>query len=310
MPELRVDPLTGTHVILAPGRASRPNTHRDAVASDVTRSAAPNCPFGPGNEHLTPPEVFRTGDGSPDTPGWRARVVPNLYPIVGGELPGAHEVVVLSPDHDAPLGKLSDAQATEVLGVLRDRAAHHLGAGLVHAQPFVNYGRAAGASIEHPHAQLVALAAVPPAVAHALQLFATAPDDLVLAAMRDGGDNVIWPGDAVAWCAPASLSPYEVLIALASSGARFDRATDAEIAATAVAVQRVLRAVSSSLGDVPYNVVVHTAPGIVEHGFHWYVRVTPRITVTAGFEFATGILVNTVPAEQATSVLREAISAE
>jgi UDPglucose--hexose-1-phosphate uridylyltransferase len=307
MPELRVDPLTGTPVILAPGRASRPDTHRGGVASDAARAAAPNCPFGPGNEHLTPPEVFRTGEGAPDTPGWRARVVPNLYPIVGGELPGAHEVVVLSPDHDAPLGKLSDAQATEVFGVLRDRAAHHLAAGFAHAQPFVNYGRAAGASIEHPHAQLVALATVPPAVTRSLELFTGAPDDLVLAAMRDGSDNVVWPGDAVAWCARASLSPYEVLLALPSAGGRFDRASDPEVAAMAVSVQRVLRAISSSLGDVPYNLVVHTAPASVERGFHWYVRVTPRVTVTAGFEFATGILVNTVPPEFAASALRDAM---
>jgi UDPglucose--hexose-1-phosphate uridylyltransferase len=174
MPELRVDPLTGTPVILAPGRASRPDTHRGDAQNNAPRAAAVNCPFGTGNEHLTPPEVFRTGTGAPDTPGWRARVVPNLYPIVGGELPGAHEVVILSPDHDAPLGQLSDAQATEVFGILRDRASHHLAAGLVHAQPFVNYGRAAGASIEHPHAQLVALGFVPPAVEHGLQLFAAA----------------------------------------------------------------------------------------------------------------------------------------
>jgi UDPglucose--hexose-1-phosphate uridylyltransferase len=297
-------------VILAPGRASRPDTHRGDRASDVPRAPSPSCPFGPGNEHLTPPEMYRTGDGAPDTPGWRVRVVPNLYPIVGGELPGAHEVVVLSPDHDAPLGKLSDAQATEVFGVLRDRAAHHLTAGLVHAQPFVNHGRAAGASIEHPHAQLVALAAVPPAMAPALLQFATADDDLVLAAMRDGSENVVWPGDAVAWCAEASLSPYEVLVAHPASGPRFDRGADDEIAAVAIAVQRVLRAICASLGNVPYNVVVHTAPSMtIDLRFHWYVRVTPRITVPAGFEFATGIFVNTVPSELASSVLRDAMTA-
>ena len=102
------DPLTGDLVILAPARASRPDDFRRRVAPTPAAETAPTapCPFCPGNEALTPPEVARLGPGAPDTPGWSVRVVPNKFPIVGPGAGGAHEVVVLSPDHHADLGAL------------------------------------------------------------------------------------------------------------------------------------------------------------------------------------------------------------
>jgi UDPglucose--hexose-1-phosphate uridylyltransferase len=316
MPELREDPLTGTLVVLAPGRAARPDTHRsaapgtDAEAPAATRSFAPQCPFCPGNEHMTPPEVYRTAGGAADGPGWRVRVVPNLYPLVGDDVPGAHEVAVLSPRHDAPLGALSDAEAVEVFTVLRDRAAVHAAAGLAHAQPFFNYGKAAGASIEHPHAQLVALDFVPPAVERATGRFAAVADDLVarlLAADGEREHHVLRDhGGAVAWCAPASLSRYEVMVADPAAGARFDQERDDVLASMARATRRVAAAVAGALGDVPYNAVVHTAPATGVHRYHWYVRFTPRVSVRAGFEEGTGVLVNTVAPEAAAAHLREA----
>ena len=131
MPELRRDPLTGEVILLAPGRAARPHTVTDAP-NDL--SGPRGCPFCPGHESDTPPEVARLGSGRADAPGWRVRAFPNLYPIIGGPdahegATGAHEVVVLSPDHDRDLGGLDDDETIEVFGVLRDRYAAHARAG-------------------------------------------------------------------------------------------------------------------------------------------------------------------------------------
>src|SRR3954462_7296221 len=125
MPELREDMLTGALVIVAPERASRPDTHNDNDAPPAPRE----CPFCEGDEDQTPPEVFRTGSGAPNTPGWRVRVVPNLYPVVGDGVPGAPEVAVFSPNHDRSFARLDDDQAAEVFTVLRDRCAVHLSSG-------------------------------------------------------------------------------------------------------------------------------------------------------------------------------------
>jgi UDPglucose--hexose-1-phosphate uridylyltransferase len=309
MPELRRDELSGRWVLLAPGRAARPHTFpssaTDALGAEV-------CPFCPGNEHLTPPEVYRTGDGAPDTPGWRVRVVPNLYPIVGGAYagPGAtgvHEVVVLSPAHGDSFAQLDHRQATEVLTVLRDRARHHIAAGRSFVQVVINHGRAAGASIEHPHAQIVALDLVPPAVAQAIERFEDAGHDLVVADLDRAGDGLrLVDGPVVAWCPRAGSTPYELRLALHAGGSRFEEAGDGDMQPLADATRSVLARLADATGEVPYNLVVHTAPpGTSRESFHWYVEIQTRMGVVAGFEQGTGILVNTVPPEVAAEQLRD-----
>jgi UDPglucose--hexose-1-phosphate uridylyltransferase len=263
---------------------------------------------------MTPPEVSRTGTGASDTPGWHVRVVPNLYPIVGGEdaapgATGAHEVVVLSPRHDMTFARLPADAAHEVLQVVRDRSRAHLDAGHRYVQAFVNQGRPAGASIEHPHAQIVALDFVPPAVESELARITSAGHDLVTPAVSDARDSgrVVVDGDATAWCAYAPAAPYEVAIAHRDASSRFATASGDELAELARVLQSVLARTARVAGDPPYNVVFHSAPGLVDvaHG-HWWIEVSPRLSVQAGFEMGTGVLVATVPPEVAAVALREA----
>ncbi len=244
-------------------------------------------------------------------------MVPNLYPIVGGPdagrgATGAHEVIVLSPDHHATFGALGDDQATEVLSVLRDRARVHADAGRAHVQLLVNQGKAAGASIAHPHAQLLALDFVPPTVSVATDRFAALGSDLVLGDNADAidHDTAVVAGDEVrAWCPTGSRAPFEVRIAALAPGANFERATDGQVLGTAIVLRDVLAALSRALDDPPYNVVVHNAATQPAPGdatpFHWWVEVVPRVSVVAGFELGTGVLVNTVAPEVAAEQLRE-----
>ena len=306
--ELRRDPVTGRVAIVAAGRAARP--HTVASAAPEQDAGPEHCPFCPGHEHMTPPEVCRLGDGAPDTPGWRVRVVPNLYPIVDAfGLPGArgaHEVVVLSPDHRASFGQLDDTAAIEVLRVLRDRAAAHLASGLASAAVLVNHRRAAGASIAHPHAQIVSLDATPPEV-EAAERWAAAHVDDVLATDLDlarGVGSVLDDGEVAAWFPHAAGSPFTVRLAHRSAPARFDQTPDAELDACALALRDTLARLREALADPPYNVTVHSADVDQTGVRRWYAEITPRISVQAGFEMATGILVNTTPAEQAIAVVR------
>jgi UDPglucose--hexose-1-phosphate uridylyltransferase len=302
MPDMVVDELTGDRVIFAPGRARRPDTFR-VDETPAPRNVA-NCPFCPGNEHETPPEVARIGPGLPDGPDWRVRVVPNLYPIVGDGVAGAHEVVILSPAHDCDLAGIGADRARDVLLALRDRARFHLDQGLVHAQPFVNHGKGAGASIEHPHAQLVVIDHVPPRVGSRLQRFADAGRNLVRAEMKQAAQ--IFAGDVPAWCPPGATKSFLCRLALVEGGARFDDATDDEIAAVAAALQDLLARMHRLLGGVPYNVVVESAPRAHDGQFQWWIDVVPRLTVVAGFELGTGLWVNVMPATDAAEALASA----
>jgi len=311
MSELRHDELTGRSVVLAAGRAARPHTLKRPKPRDIGTEA---CPFCPGHEAETPPEIMRTGDGAGLEPGWRVRVFPNLYPIVGGPdahdgTTGAHEVVVLSPDHQRSFARLDADAAVEVVSVLRDRVRAHLDDGRAYAAAIVNHLRPAGASIAHPHAQVFALDFVPPAVAAQQERFERAGLDLVAretAAIGEHGVAIAPDGTPAVWCPYASPSPYVMRIAHARSGASFAHADDAEIAAVALAVRDALRRLSTALDDPPYNLAVLTAPRAPAPWFHWYVEIAPRVTVTAGFELVTGLDVNTVRPEHAAAELRAA----
>jgi UDPglucose--hexose-1-phosphate uridylyltransferase len=297
-------------VIVVPGRATRPVVYSAPAAAPTPGAVPDSCPFCPGHEAMTPPEVARVGAGEPDTVGWQVRVVPNLYPIVGQEpgIPGAHDVIVMSPAHDRQLDALTLDQATATLLTLRDRGAHYLEAGFVHAQPLVNHGRASGASIEHPHAQLVAIAFVPPNVDSVLTRFADAGNDLVRDAIDHarGGPFLVRDDAAISWCPPASTSPFFVRIACPEGQARFDKCSDDEVRALTDALQDALARLHRILGELSYNIVVNTAPRDDPRPFHCWIDIVPRLGVIGGFEMGTGLLVNPVAPEMTAELLRNA----
>ncbi|HEX5615595.1 MAG TPA: DUF4921 family protein [Acidimicrobiia bacterium] len=306
MSELRTDPLTGTLVIVAPGRAARPDTF---TAHEERADAIAACPFCPGHERETPPETFRTGSGAADEPGWTIRVFPNKFPIVtrtGAGIRGIHEVLVLSPDHRASFAELTPGDAREVVRVMRDRLHAHLDEGFPFAQGFMNRGAEAGASIAHPHAQMITIDVVPPAIDVVSRRFAADPD--VLRRVIDDaarGDLIVADGPAVIWCPYASRGPFEMTVAVPGGGARFDTADNASVAAVADALGDALRRLQRVLGaSVPYNVVFDSGP--VGAPYQWFVRIAPRLHVTAGFEHTTDVYITTVRPEDAAEQLRTA----
>ena len=175
MPELRKDPITGRWVIISTDRGKRPS---DFLRESVLVTGPKNCPFCPGAEGKTPPEILVYGrNGSGNTPGWNIRVVPNRFPALGieGDLDregeglfdkmngvGAHEVIVETPDHMATLASLAPRAVEDVLWAYRDRMLDLKNdKRFRYVLIFKNHGEAAGASLEHPHSQLIALPIVP-----------------------------------------------------------------------------------------------------------------------------------------------------
>src|SRR3978361_1027371 len=182
MSQLRLDALTGRWVVVASGRAERPQfLSRSLPVEDDPRPA----PFCRGGTHSPPPAREPYGTGGE----WLVRVVPNKYPAFDGNAPmvvthlgpvftqapasGIHEVLILSPDHRATWADLSDAHAGLVMLAISDRINEHaLEPGLRYSQAVVNSGREAGASLEHPHAQLMSMPFVPGEAADEVGSFA------------------------------------------------------------------------------------------------------------------------------------------
>ena len=183
MPELRKDPVVGRWVIISTERARRPTDFQ----RDPVRPKGDNCVFCPGNEDKTPPEIVagRPSAGLPNTPGWTYRVVPNKFPAlrIEGDLEptgeglfdrmngvGAHEVVIETPAHSGSLATMDVEAVGEVLLAFRERLLDlKKDPRFEYVLVFKNYGEAAGASLEHPHSQLIATPIIPIMVTEELE---------------------------------------------------------------------------------------------------------------------------------------------
>ncbi len=328
MPQLRKDPVTGRWIIISTDRSKRPHDFQVTHVHPIGREA---CPFCPGHEELTPPEILAYRDGSgPNTPGWEVRVVPNKYPAlrVEGALDrqgegmfdrmngiGAHEVIIETPDHALTLATMSEAQIERVLRAFRDRIRDlRQDRRLRHILVFKNHGAAAGATIEHTHSQLIALPLVPDFVREELdgarRHFASKERcvfcDIVHEEIAAGRRVVQESADIVALAPYAPRFPFETWLLPKRHGARFEDAETHEYESLARMLKAVLMKLDRALESPPYNLVLHTAPFVddVVESYHWHIEILPKVARMAGFEWGTGFYINPTSPEEATEVLR------
>jgi UDPglucose--hexose-1-phosphate uridylyltransferase len=330
LPELRKDPVIGRWVIIATDRVRRPS---DFVREPVIIQGGRFCPFCPGNEKKTPPEVlsYRNG-GSSDEPGWSVRVIPNKFPAlrVEGTLErhgegmydkmdgiGAHEVIIESPDHNATLGELPEKQIESVLWAFRDRILDlKKDTRLRYILIFKNHGEIAGATLEHTHSQLIALPVVPRFVREEIDGARRYFDfkercvycDMVRQDAASGVRVALETDSLLALCPYAPRFPFETWIMPRRHSSHFETADAGLIENLAWVLRTLLRKMDRVLERPPYNWVLHTSPiheGPLTH-YHWHIEVIPHLVKVAGFEWGSGFYLNPTPPEEAARFLREA----
>ncbi len=324
MNQLRLDPLSGRWVAVSTERVARGAAF--LPRRRVTPENRANCPFCPGNEGETPPALETYGsEGS-----WLVRVVPNRYPAFEGNQPfvvdhrgpvfteapasGIHEVLVFSPDHDLSWAGFSDEQCVLVISAIRDRVEEHQSTpGLRYSQVIVNSGREAGASLEHPHGQLLGIPFVPRELVDEQGSFTRFAGGCLLctatASEERAGYRLVQSTPTAVTFAPFwSGTPYELLVVPRTHEAHLHQASPQDLAGTSVAVRDALAALRRQLGDVAYNVVFHAAPYRAGAPYHWHVHILPKLTTRAGFELGTGVYINVVAPERAAEELSAAIA--
>jgi UDPglucose--hexose-1-phosphate uridylyltransferase len=314
--EVRIDPGTGDWRIVAPERAARP------VDRAKTDEGVRACPFCPGHEHLTPPEVLRVPAGDP---AWRVRVVPNKFAFVaprtdgrGGldRATGEHEVVIESSRHDWDIRQAGPDEMAEILFAVRDRCRAMAGHDPAAVIPFRNYGAAAGNSLVHPHSQLVALDHAPPGLVNrwrrAREHHAGTGRQL-LDEVAAGSPEVARTDEIVIFQPHAASVPHETTVAPVAGAhepaADLATASDPAVVAVAAALPPLLTAIAEVLADPAYNLVVHAGPPNDPDAIRWYrwhVTIYPRVTTPGGLEFATGLAVNPTAPENTAPLLRAA----
>jgi UDPglucose--hexose-1-phosphate uridylyltransferase len=329
MPELRKDPVTGSWVVVSTDRQKRPN---DFVLHRADVIGREHCPFCPGHEGMTPPEVlaYRPNGGGANTPGWDLRVVPNRFPAlrVEGTLDrqgegmfdkmngiGAHEVVIETTDHDKTFATMTEAEIARVLWAFRDRV-HDLKNDIRfrYIILFKNHGAGAGATLEHAHSQLMALPIVPrfarEEIEGARRHFQNKERcvfcDIVRQELSAGTRLVHQNADVVALAPYASRVPFETWLLPRQHGSRYEDAPRHVIDSMAGMLKWLVARIERALEKPPYNLLIHTAPLSEDVGpfFHWHVEVMPRISRVAGFEWGSGFYINPTSPEEATEVLR------
>jgi UDPglucose--hexose-1-phosphate uridylyltransferase len=326
LPELRIDPLTGQRAIIAGARADRPGGELRAEPAPPLDPA--DDPFAEGHEDRTPPELYavRPDGSAPDTPGWRVRVVPNLYPALDPDSPepppqanpdlfwadaarGAHEVIVNAPEPVVSLGQLAPDQVGVAMDVWRRRMRAHADSACLHL--IVNERREAGASLPHTHAQLYALEFVPAAIARERERFGAYATrtmggnllaDLVQQEVRMR-ERIVAIDDEVVLMAPyGARVPFQLLIAPRTPRMRFEDDGPTGAAMLHDALGRLARRLG---GPPPLNLWVRTAPRGAEQ-FCWRIDILPRLTHLAGLELGAGVGLNIVTPERAAAELRDA----
>lgn len=328
MPELRQNFFTKEWVIIATERAKRPEelaTHR---ALQEVPSFVETCPFCPGNESKTPPEVLRIPAdlGGP----WAVRVVPNKFCALSSEVQptrnlqhlrrridgfGFHEVIIDSPDHARCMALLPDAHVANILHAYKQRYnTLSLDRRIAHITLFKNHGADAGASLQHPHSQLIATPVIPSQVRHRLFEALRHYDDvgecmychMVEREVEDQTRIVVKSEHFVAMEVFAAATPFATHIFPLRHMASFGDIADSEVADLARVLRILLAKIYVGLENPDLNFTVRSGPAEYAGArhFHWYVSVIPRLTRVAGFELGSGMFINTVLPEAAAEFLR------
>ncbi len=332
MPELRKDPVIGRWVIISSERSKRPDDYKKAVKVSNENEF---CPFCTGNEDKTPPEVLaiRNPKSAPNTSGWQVRVVPNKFPAlqIEGDLGksaygiydrmrgiGAHEVLIESPDHHKSLAYLPVKHVEQIFDCLRNRCADlKKDSRFRYILVFKNWGREAGASLEHSHIQLIATPIIPKRAMEELngakfhyQLKERCIFCDIINQEIENGCRIICKNDNFIAISPyASRFPFETWILPLNHISSFESTNPPLFQSLSEIIKVVLQRLDKTLTYPPFNFIIHTAPCETPNldYYHWHIEIMPKLTRVAGFEWGSGFYINPTPPEIATESLKSVV---
>jgi len=330
MAELRRDPIAGRWVIVDTDHPNKP----EEFEHEPHGWRGGICPFCYGNESQTPPEIeaIRDPSTSPNTPGWQVRVVPNKFPAlqIEGDLDrrgvgiydmsngiGAHEVIIETPYHHKDMPDLLNEEIEKIISMCCRRALDLIkDKRFQYIMLFKNYGPAAGASLEHPHTQIIALPMAPKSVAEEIRgaqnyfgyrercIFC----DIIRQETQEKERIILENKYFLSFCPFVSRFPFEVWIIPKKHNGYFCHMPPEEIPALAVILKETIARVKKVFANPAYNFIVHSSPingdsGV--EGYHWHLELMPKLTRVAGFEWGTGFYLVSTPPELAAKYLRE-----
>lgn len=327
MSELRYNLISREWVIIATKRAKRPRDFQKEKKDNITLATYKlDCPFCPGNEHLSKEETFRLNDQK----GWKVRSIFNKFPALSYMEDvqrkneglfnwlsgfGIHEVVIEHPRHDINIALMSDKDVEDILTTYKQRYLDIQNVKNVEAITiFKNHGPQAGTSVEHPHSQIIATPIVPPQirsrVENAVRYFDVTGSCIFCKnleqELQEKKRIILETEKFVSFIPYAALSPFTIWIFPKEHKASFADIDEKELHDLAIILKSTLQKLYYGLTDPDYNFTIRSIP-VNEKGteyFHWYLTIIPRISKTAGFELGSGMFINVVRPEESAEFLR------
>jgi len=322
--ELRLDLVNKNWVVIATGRARRPETFA-AQQREKHEASEKDCFFCNLDSQEKPVLEYKSENGEREV-----TVVPNKFPAfshadnlrerVEGPYSlmdgvGFHEVVI-THDHKKSLAEMTALQIKRVIDAYQERYLDLANEKFVnYIAIFHNHGREAGASVAHPHSQIIAMPIIDPDLRQSLdgsRIFFENQGECVHCKMiewdRKDGRRIIFENEKFVVLTPfASRVAFEVRICPKEHHAYFERIKEEDKILLAEAFKEALERLFKGMNDPSYNFFLHTAPpdGQDYNHYHWHFEILPKTSTWAGFELGTGIEISTVQPEEAAKYLRE-----
>ncbi|HZX50335.1 MAG TPA: DUF4931 domain-containing protein [Candidatus Paceibacterota bacterium] len=338
--ELRFDPVSKDWVLVATGRARRPETFRTELRNGTRKqweAAQKACPFDNLDTQERPTYALLRGKevelpaGNMRVPiQWTTIALPNKYPafapqesfhtrLVGpyqaADGVGFHEVIV-TKDHKKDIPQFSLSQTKELMDMYHARYVALQDAEFVnHISIFKNKGPKAGATVAHPHSQLIATPITDPDIVRSLEGSMRYFEQnqkcihcVMLAWDLQDKKRIVYANDHfVVVCPFASRVAFEIRLYPSKHASYFENTNDAQRESLAEALLITMKKLFKGLKDPDYNYFLHTAPadgGNYDH-YHWHWEILPKTSTWAGFELGTGIEISTIEPEKAAEFLRK-----
>lgn len=325
--ELRQDPVSRDWVIISTGRAKRPEAYK-SISRQTQETPIDTCPFE---------DPQKSGNGKPllfynqlGTNNWSVQVVRNKFPIISGEVcgleerrgpyvvqksAGYHEVVIFR-DHYKTIAQL---EIDEVLQIIEAYQARYQALKKSNCANYIliihNHGKEAGASISHPHSQILALPFVPADIRRSLegskkyhQEHGRCVHCDILALELKEKTRIIFENETMVVLTPyAPKCSFEVKIFPKRHQSYFENFSLKEMRDLAEALKISLAKINHALNNIAYNFFIHTAPIFNFEGYnyyHWHLEINPRLNTWGGLELGTGADVIDINPDEAAEYLR------
>lgn len=326
MPEIRQNIITGEWVVISTERAKRPSQFARPLPDTSNIPAHdPNCPFCPGNEAMSSGDILR----HPLTGPWSQRIVPNKFPALSGEgsahrtikgifrsmeATGVHEVLIEHPQHNLIMHNMEVKEIADIFRMYRDRYRQ------IRYLPYIesiiifrNHGSKAGASLLHPHSQIVATPVTPFQVRTRIELATRYFDDhgeclfcrTLHDELEDGKRILVDTEHFTSFIPYAALSPFHIWIFPKRHASAFDEINSDEMLDIAKNLKETLTRLYIALGNPDYNFTIRSCPVRDNRSeyFHWYLAIVPRLNIAAGFELGSGMFISSALPEESAAFL-------